>query len=98
MAQRRSSARFLKEATAAILLGNVFRWEQLKRHHALELIVVSFVNGTHATGTDRLEDPVVRDAFYGEGLHGASSGIDYTEVSLARTKVVELSYLSTDPD
>jgi hypothetical protein len=25
-------------------------------------------------------------------------GIDYTEVSLTRTKVVELSYLSTYPD
>ncbi len=25
-------------------------------------------------------------------------GVDYTEVSLIRTKAVELSYLSTDPD
>ncbi len=77
MAQRRSSARFLEEAATAILLRNVFRRKQLERHHALELVVVGFVNGAHTTGADRLEDPVVRDGFYGEGFHGANSGTDY---------------------
>ena len=70
MVQRRSSARFLKEAATAILLRDVLRREQLQRHHTLELIVVSFVDSAHATGADRFNDPVMRNAFYGDGLHG----------------------------
>ena len=88
MAQRRSGARFLKEATAAILLRNVLRREQLQRHHALELIVVGFVNGAHTTGANGFHDSVMRDRFYGEGFHGGVGRLDYTRKNQGRRIVV----------
>ena len=69
MIQCRSSARFLKETAAAILLRNVFRREHFEGDDALKFVVVGFVNGAHATGADGFHDPVMRNAFHGDGLH-----------------------------
>src|SRR5688572_32674930 len=41
MVQRRSSARFLEETTAAIVLRDILRRKQFQRHYALQLVVVS---------------------------------------------------------
>src|SRR5215213_4305075 len=69
MIQRRCSACFLEETPAAILLRDVLRWEQLQSYDTLKLCVVSFVDGAHAAGSDRFNDPVMRNALDGECFH-----------------------------
>src|SRR6185503_18581687 len=78
MVQRRGRACFLKETTPSILLRDVLRWEQFQRDDALELVVVSFVDGAHATCTDGFKDTVVRNSFCGEGFH--AQVLDYTAI------------------
>jgi hypothetical protein len=70
MSQGGSGACFLEEAAAAVLLRHVFRRQDFQCDDALELVVVSLVDRTHAPGADGLDDSVMGDGRDRNGLHG----------------------------
>jgi hypothetical protein len=71
MIQGGSSLRFALEAGQGLLIFGNFVRQELQRNKAAKLYVLSFVNHTHPSPAELIDDAVVRDGFSNHGVQGA---------------------------